>query len=91
MEDVFSDPFRFRPARFIERPESARMLGLFGSGPHTCLGQPLARIQETLAIAHIAANYDVAFTERPSLEAKFEGVTTPLQASVQARLVRRRA
>ncbi len=91
MEDVFSDPFRFRPARFIERPESARQLGLFGSGPHTCLGQPLARIQETLAIAHIAANYDVAFTERPSLEAKFEGVTTPLQASVQARLVRRRA
>ena len=89
MEEIFPDPLRFRPARFIERPETARNLGLFGGGAHACLGQPMARIQETLAVAGIVARYDVVFDGTPRMDARFDGVTAPAQARLTARLMRR--
>lgn len=39
-EDVFADPFEFR----IDRPAAAKHVA-FGSGPHVCLGQHLARLE----------------------------------------------
>lgn len=52
-EDVFPDPFIFRPDRY-EDPHTARHLG-FGAGQHVCVGQRLAELQIRVAWEELLA------------------------------------
>ena len=53
---VFDDPERFRPERWLEVTAPAVPRGAylpFGAGPHTCIGEPLARSVMTTTLAAV--------------------------------------
>lgn len=54
-EDVFADPFTFD----VSRPNASHHLA-FGSGPHFCLGAPLARMQLIAFFTELAGRIDSA-------------------------------
>jgi cytochrome P450 len=90
LEEVYPDPHTFNPRRFLQEPAAPpKAHGIFGGGTHVCLGQPLARVQEPLAIANIVQNYDIEFGFKPSLQAVFSAVVTPAEKEMPVRFVRR--
>ncbi|MBK5298867.1 MAG: cytochrome P450 [Vicinamibacteria bacterium] len=59
----FPEPERFVPERFGEHADAGRPRFAyfpFGGGPHTCIGEPFARMECTLVLATIAQRYFVA-------------------------------
>jgi cytochrome P450 len=90
LEEIYSEPFRFQPTRFLgERSYPPRALSNYGGGVHYCVGQPLARIQVPLAIAHIVKNYDLAFEVLPSLKAKRGMAITPVEPVLPVQFIPR--
>lgn len=76
--EIYEDPFSFKPQRFLDNakyPNKAH--GTFGGGKHFCSGQPLARIQMSLAIANIVTSYDVIFDPAPSFRSEIDVVIMP--------------
>lgn len=60
---LFDDPERFAPERWLERlgtPRTAREGYFpFGAGPHTCIGEPLARLIMTTTLATIGKRWRI--------------------------------
>ncbi len=58
--DIWDDPARFDPARFIGNPPDSRhrySYFPFGGGPHLCIGNHFAIVEATLMIATIARRF----------------------------------
>jgi cytochrome P450 len=53
--DLYPEPARFRPERFLERPYASHEYFPFGGGVRTCLGATLAPVQMKLVLAEILA------------------------------------
>src|SRR5260370_881778 len=66
LEEVYEEPFRFKPERFLEQDKFApKTFGLFGGGPHVCLGRNHSLMQTPVAVAQAIRNYNVVFEEPP--------------------------
>lgn len=52
--DIWGDPYRFRPERFLERPPKPYQFFPFGGGNRTCLGMAFAYYEMKIAISEIA-------------------------------------
>jgi sterol 14-demethylase len=81
LEEIYEDPDRFKPARFIENPDlpPRDAHGTFGGGKHRCLGSPLARIQPPLFLANIVSRFELEFLTKPSLRAKYDAAVAPAE------------
>ena len=90
-EEVYRDPMQFSPSRFLgldEWPRAAH--AVFGGSSHICLGQPLARIEEPLALAIVTAGFDLEPQRPIGLEARLTGVVSPVERHIPVRVRRRR-
>jgi cytochrome P450 len=58
-EDVYPDPFSFRPERFIERKPGTYTWVPFGGGIRRCLGASLAMAEQRVVLAAIARRTDL--------------------------------
>jgi cytochrome P450 len=70
LPNVFADPERFDPDRFLAPREEDRKtpygLATFGGGPRICLGINFAQVEVIALLAHVLRNFELtAMTNRP--------------------------
>lgn len=73
--DIYPDPFRFHPDRFLEiKPSTSEWLP-FGGGNRRCLGASLAMEEMRIVVGEIARRTDLAVTDDPPERPKHRNVT----------------
>ncbi|XP_049620735.1 steroid 21-hydroxylase [Suncus etruscus] len=80
---VWEQPHEFRPERFLDPAGSTNINSMiFGCGPRSCLGEPMARLEIFLVLAQLLHTFTVLPLEGalPSLEPQpYSGVNLKLQ------------
>jgi cytochrome P450 len=66
-EDVYPDPYAFRPERFVDRKPGTYTWMPFGGGIRRCLGASLAMAEQRVVLAEIAKRVDLR-APRPAPE-----------------------
>jgi cytochrome P450 len=79
--DVYADPHRFRPERFLDAGGSFVKPGTytwipFGGGIRRCLGATLAMAEQRIVLEQIAQRVDFALTDAPGERARQRNVTS---------------
>jgi cytochrome P450 len=91
LEEVYEEPFLFKLERFLEHDKFVpKTFGLFGGGPHVCLGKNHSLMQTPIAVAQAIRNYDVAFEEPPEKHVRVGYAGSRLHEELWASLVPRR-
>jgi cytochrome P450 len=91
LEEVYEEPFRFKPERFLEQDKFVpKTFGLFGGGPHVCLGRNHSLMQTPIAVAQAIRNYDVMFEEPPEERVKVGYAGSRVHEELWVKLVPRR-
>ena len=90
LEEVYADPFSFRPERFLASGRFApRANGFFGGGVHLCLGRNYTLMQTPVALAQMFKYHDFDYRDRAALQTALAspGPTIPpeLWAEIKAR------
>ncbi len=74
-EDLYPEPQRFKPERFLERQFSPYEFMPFGSGARRCIGEALAQFEMKLVVATILSRYQLALAEQKPVQPQRRGVT----------------
>ncbi|NET24669.1 cytochrome P450 [Okeania sp. SIO1I7] len=74
-EDLYPEPEKFKPERFLERQYSAYEFLPFGGSSRRCIGAAFAMFEMKLVLATILKRYSLALLEKRSLETVRRGVT----------------
>jgi cytochrome P450 family 110 len=74
-EDLYPEPKKFKPERFLERQFSPYEFVAFGGGSRRCIGEALAQFEFKIAIATILAHYDLALASDIPEKPARRGVT----------------
>ncbi|KAH4844123.1 hypothetical protein HBI24_216390 [Parastagonospora nodorum] len=61
--NIFTEPDKFTPERWLESSELDNWLVAFSRGPRACLGINLAWAELRLALAHVIRKFDMTLTE----------------------------
>ena len=67
-EDVYPEPFRFRPERFLEQPAGTYTWIPFGGGVRRCLGASFAIFEMKAVLRAVTAHIDALAPDRPQSE-----------------------
>ena len=67
LEEVYTAPYRFDPARWIDREYPKKAHGTYGGSTHICLGMNLVRIHAPVAIANLLRDYRVRLGGEPEI------------------------
>jgi cytochrome P450 len=67
LEEVYAEPYRFDPSRWIDREYPKKAHGTFGGSTHICLGMNLVRIHSPVAIANLLRDYRVSLGGDPDI------------------------
>ena len=82
-EDIYPEPNKFKPERFLETEFSAYEFFPFGGGKRRCIGEALAKLEMKLVLATIISNYDLELaSDRPETPAR-RGVTLAPKTGVE--------
>ena len=82
-EDIYPEPHKFKPERFLEREFSAYEFFPFGGGKRRCIGEALAKLELKLALATIISHYELELeSDSPEVPAR-RGVTLAPKTGVQ--------
>lgn len=82
-EDIYAEPHKFRPERFLEREFSAYEFLPFGGGKRRCIGEALAMLEFKLVLATIISEYNLELkSNRPEIPAR-RGVTLAPKTGIQ--------
>ena len=74
-EDLYPEPKKFRPERFLERQFSPYEFIPFGGGVRRCVGEALAVFELKLVLAKILSSYELALTDDQPEVPRRRGVT----------------
>ena len=90
-EDLYPEPNKFRPERFLERRFSAYEFIPFGGGTRRCIGMALAQFEMKLILAKIILDLDLNLVTSGEVKAKRRGVVTgpnrPIEMVVNSKRV----
>ena len=82
-EDLYPEPDKFRPERFLERQFSAFEFMPFGAGARRCVGYALAMYELKIALGTMLSDYDLALTSDRPLPPERRGVTLGMKGDVE--------
>lgn len=74
-EDIYPEPKRFLPERFLERKYSPYEFIPFGGGNRFCLGNALATLEMKLVLATILSRYQLALVDHQPVKPILHGAT----------------
>jgi cytochrome P450 len=82
-EDLYPEPTRFRPERFLERQYSAYEYLPFGAGPRRCIGMALAQFEMKIVLATILSRWRLTLPDRRPVKPVRRGVFAGPPASIR--------
>ncbi|MEM9008876.1 MAG: cytochrome P450 [Cyanobacteria bacterium P01_F01_bin.86] len=89
--DLYPEPRKFRPERFLERQFAPYEFLPFGGGHRYCIGSALAMMELKLSIATLLTDFELMLPHpRPMLPAR-RGLTMAPPASMKLKIKRKRA
>ncbi|MFH7026991.1 MAG: cytochrome P450 [Heteroscytonema crispum UTEX LB 1556] len=80
--DIYPEPKRFKPERFLERQFSPYEYMPFGGGNRRCLGAALALFEMKLVLATVLSHYSLTLAEKRPLLPVRRGITFVPQGGV---------
>jgi unspecific monooxygenase len=72
--DLYPEPLRFRPERFLDRQYSAYEYLPFGAGPRRCIGMAFAQFEMKVVLATILSRWTLALRRRGPMAPVRRGV-----------------
>ncbi|MEO1560421.1 MAG: cytochrome P450, partial [Cyanobacteria bacterium J06632_19] len=88
-EDLYPEPKKFKPERFLERQFSPYEFIPFGAGTRRCIGAALAQCEMKLILTKILKNLELELIDNSELKPKRRGLVTgpnrPIQMVVKVR------
>jgi cytochrome P450 family 110 len=88
--DLFPEPHRFRPDRFLGRGFHAGEFMPFGGGSRRCLGAAFAESELAIALAAVAADWELVLADDRPEEAVRRNITMGPKRGVRVRVLGRR-
>jgi unspecific monooxygenase len=85
-EDLYPDPKRFKPERFLDRQFSPYEFLPFGGGSRRCIGAALAQMTVALVLATILSNYELELLDREPLRPQARGILLVPSGGVSMKL-----
>ena len=82
-EDIYPEPEKFRPERFLERQFSPYELLTFGGGSRRCIGEALAQFELKIAIATVLTHYNLVLASNLPEKPARRGVTLATATGVK--------
>ena len=82
-EDLYPQPLKFQPERFIKRKYSSYEFCPFGGGSRQCLGQVFALFEMKLILATILLNYQLKLEEKAPVTPARRGFLMGSQGGVK--------
>ena len=82
-EDVYPEPNKFKPERFLTQEFSPYEFFPFGGGKRRCIGEALAKLEMKLVLATIVANYDLELASKKPENPARRGVTLAPKTGVK--------
>ena len=82
-EDVYPEPRKFKPERFLEREFSAYEFFPFGGGKRRCIGEALAQLEMKLVLATIISQFELELTSQKLETPARRGVTLAPKTGVR--------
>jgi cytochrome P450 len=86
-EELFPEPLRFRPERFLERSFTPFEFLPYGAGPRRCIGAVFANQALKIVVASILRRWELSL-ERPDEPAVRQGVGVGPKHGVRMRILR---
>ena len=74
-EDLYPEPKRFQPERFLERQFSSYEYLPFGGGNRLCIGYALALFEIKLVLANICSQFELKLVGNKSIKPTRRGIT----------------
>jgi cytochrome P450 len=81
-EDIYPEPKRFKPERFLEKQFSPYEYLPFGGGNRRCIGMAFALFEMKLALATIVSRYEMAMADSRPVKPVRRGVTLAAPAGM---------
>jgi cytochrome P450 len=74
-EDIYPEPKRFKPERFLERQFSQYEYLPFGGGNRRCIGMAFAQLEMKLVLATVLSRFELALVDRRPVKPVRRGLT----------------
>jgi cytochrome P450 family 110 len=74
-KEIYPDPDRFKPERFLERRFSPYEYLPFGGGARRCIGMAFAQFEMKLVISRILSSFELALADKRSVRPMRRGLT----------------
>lgn len=85
-EDIYPEPKRFKPERFLERQFSPYEYFPFGGGNRRCIGAAFAMFEMKLVLAKVLSRYSLELAEKSPVLAVRRGLTIAPKGGVRLRV-----
>lgn len=82
-EDLYPEPKKFKPERFLERQFSPYEFIPFGGGVRRCMGEALAQFELKIALAAIVSRYELELADNRPVKPQRRGVVLAPKGGVK--------
>ena len=88
-EEIYEEPFEFRPQRWLENNYPKKAHGTFGGGTHVCLGKSVTRVHAPVVLANLIKDYRMELQFTPDFHYRVDLGGAGHREPMPARFTRR--